>query len=176
MHYPSRFNILAIYFGYLDFATESNIRKCSTKIQVSKIKHITVKLRMRVNISLTKQKCMENIRNEEHIPLINSTSQNESNTHTRSLFHRSCSESGNLWKIAAPSIFTRLAMFSITVVTQSFAGHLADLDLAAISLACTVLISITFGFMVPATRLLFLLSLFSTLINQHCLFIVLFLT
>ncbi|ESW08286.1 hypothetical protein PHAVU_009G034200 [Phaseolus vulgaris] len=90
---------------------------------------------------------MENICNEETHALIKSTSHNGSNTHTHSLFHRSCSESKKLWQIAAPSIFTRLAMFSITVVTQSFAGHLADLDLAAISIACTVLISITFGFM-----------------------------
>ncbi|KAK7353032.1 hypothetical protein VNO80_18464 [Phaseolus coccineus] len=90
---------------------------------------------------------MENLCNEETHPLIKSTLHNGSNTHTHSLFHRSCSESKNLWQIAAPSIFTRLAMFSITVVTQSFAGHLADLDLAAISIACTVLISITFGSM-----------------------------
>ncbi|TKY74409.1 TRANSPARENT TESTA protein 12 [Spatholobus suberectus] len=93
---------------------------------------------------------MGNILNEAEHPLIQSTlpepqQQHESNTH--SLFHRTCSESKKLWHIAAPSIFTRLAMFSITVVTQSFAGHLGDLDLAAISIACTVLISITFGFL-----------------------------
>ncbi|KAG2399993.1 Protein DETOXIFICATION 27 [Vigna angularis] len=90
---------------------------------------------------------MENICNEEHNPLIKSKSQNGSNSNIHSLLYRSCSEYSNLWKIAAPSILTRLAMFSITVVTQSFAGHLADLDLAAISIACTVLISVTFGFM-----------------------------
>ncbi|WVZ18748.1 hypothetical protein V8G54_006070 [Vigna mungo] len=112
---------------------------------------------------------MENLCNEEHNPLIRSISQNGSNTQIHSLLYRSCSESSKLWKIAAPSIFTRLAMFSITVVTQSFAGHLADLDLAAISIACTVLISVTFGFMVPATRLSCFLSRFSTLIYQHCL-------
>ncbi|KAG5048709.1 hypothetical protein JHK85_009812 [Glycine max] len=93
---------------------------------------------------------MGNILNEgehEH-PLIKSKlppQPHGSNNH--SLFQRSCSESKKLWHIAAPSIFTRLAMFSITVVTQSLAGHLGDLDLAAISIACTVLISITFGFL-----------------------------
>ncbi|XP_020218934.1 protein DETOXIFICATION 27 isoform X1 [Cajanus cajan] len=81
-----------------------------------------------------------NTLNETEHPLIRSTPPQPS------LFQRTCSESKKLCHIAAPSIFTRLAMFSITVVTQSFAGHLGDLDLAAISIACTVLISITFGF------------------------------
>ncbi|KAM0971895.1 hypothetical protein ACFX2A_020098 [Malus domestica] len=38
-------------------------------------------------------------------------------------------------------------MFSVTVITQSFAGHLSDLDLTAISIVTTVIISISFGFM-----------------------------
>ena len=75
-------------------------------------------------------KHMGNILNEgehEH-PLIKSKlppQPHGSNNH--SLFQRSCSESKKLW---------------------SLAGHLGDLDLAAISIACTVLISITFGFLV----------------------------
>ncbi|XP_027356854.1 protein DETOXIFICATION 27-like [Abrus precatorius] len=86
---------------------------------------------------------MGNVLNEAETerPLIQSTPP------SLSLFQRTCSESRKLCHIAAPSIFSRLAMFSITVVTQSFAGHLGDLDLAAISIACTVLISITFGFL-----------------------------
>ncbi|RDX86449.1 Protein DETOXIFICATION 27, partial [Mucuna pruriens] len=90
---------------------------------------------------------MGNIPNEAELPLIQSTLPQQHGHNTHSLFQQTCSESKKLWHIAAPSIFTRLAMFSITVVTQSFAGHLADLDLAAISIACTVLISITFGFL-----------------------------
>ncbi|KAK8692351.1 hypothetical protein V6N13_075817 [Hibiscus sabdariffa] len=54
-------------------------------------------------------------------------------------------ESKKLWFVAAPSIFSRLAMFSMTVVTQAFAGHLGDLNLAAISIATTVIISLAFG-------------------------------
>lgn len=57
-------------------------------------------------------------------------------------------ESKKLWLIAGPSIFSRLAMFSMTIITQSFAGHLGDLNLAAISIATTVIISVTFGFLV----------------------------
>ncbi|KAL7175910.1 hypothetical protein ACSBR2_029477 [Camellia fascicularis] len=56
-------------------------------------------------------------------------------------------ESKKMWHIAGPSIFTRLAMFSLTVITQAFAGHLSDHDLAAISIATTVIIGITFGFL-----------------------------
>eukprot|EP00258_Populus_trichocarpa_P040257 XP_024456276.1 protein DETOXIFICATION 27 isoform X3 [Populus trichocarpa] len=56
-------------------------------------------------------------------------------------------ESKELWQIAGPSIFSRLAMFSMTVITQSFAGHLGDLNLASISIATTLIISISFGFL-----------------------------
>jgi MATE family multidrug resistance protein len=89
-----------------------------------------------------------NIPNESETeihPLLQS--QLEPNT-DNSLIQQTCLESKKLWHIAAPSIFSRLTMFSITVVTQSFAGHLNDLDLAAISIACTLLIAITFGFLV----------------------------
>lgn len=97
---------------------------------------------------------MGTIVNETEHLLIESTQvQTEHGSNTNSLFQRTCSESKKLWHIAGPSIFTRLAMFSITVVTQSFAGHLGDLDLAAISIACTVLISITFGFLVTPTNI-----------------------
>ena len=91
----------------------------------------------------------------ENLRLIQS--QLEQNT-SNSLIQETCLESKKLWHIAAPSIFTRLTMFSITVVSQSFAGHLNDLDLAAISIACTLLIAITFGFFVH-TFSLYLLSI-----------------
>ncbi|XP_054799841.1 protein DETOXIFICATION 27-like [Prosopis cineraria] len=63
------------------------------------------------------------------------------------LLRRTCLESKKIWQIAGPSIFSRLAMFSMTVITQSFAGHLGELNLAAISIACTFFISISFGFL-----------------------------
>eukprot|EP01018_Ginkgo_biloba_P028738 Gb_22183 [translate_table: standard] len=54
-------------------------------------------------------------------------------------------ESKKLWRIAGPAIFSRLAMYGMNVITQAFAGHLGDLDLAAISIATTVILGFNFG-------------------------------
>ncbi|KAK3023252.1 hypothetical protein RJ639_044418 [Escallonia herrerae] len=70
------------------------------------------------------------------------------------LLSRTWSESKKIWLIAGPSIFCRLAMFSLIVITQAFAGHLGDRDLAAISIATTVIISISFGFLVMDSAVL----------------------
>ena len=59
----------------------------------------------------------------EH-PLIQSTLPQQHGSNTHSLLQPSCSESKKLCHIPALSIYTRLAVFSITVVTHSFAGHL----------------------------------------------------
>ncbi|TQE12721.1 hypothetical protein C1H46_001741 [Malus baccata] len=73
--------------------------------------------------------------------------QDQENAEDCNMIRRTWLESKKLWQIAGPSIFSRIAMFSVTVITQSFAGHLSDLDLTAISLVTTVIISISFGFM-----------------------------
>ncbi|CAK9149026.1 unnamed protein product [Ilex paraguariensis] len=78
-----------------------------------------------------------------HQPLLVSIPDEED----ESLIRRTLLESKKIWQIAGPSIFSRLAMFSLTVITQSFAGHLSDRDLAAISIVTTVIISISFGFL-----------------------------
>ena len=52
---------------------------------------------------------------------------------------------GNCWTLHFQQASHVLHM---TVITQSFSGHLSDLDLAAISIASTVIIAITFGFLV----------------------------
>jgi Na+-driven multidrug efflux pump len=68
-------------------------------------------------------------------------------------------ESKKLWRIAGPAIFSRIAMYGTIVVTQAFAGHLGDLELAAISIATTVIVGFNFGFFVsfhiPVILLLF---------------------
>ncbi|GMH00197.1 hypothetical protein Nepgr_002036 [Nepenthes gracilis] len=54
-------------------------------------------------------------------------------------------ESKKLWHVAGPSIFSRIASFSMNVVTTAFAGHIGDLELAAISIANTVIVGFNFG-------------------------------
>ncbi|KAI3859903.1 hypothetical protein MKX03_016538 [Papaver bracteatum] len=54
-------------------------------------------------------------------------------------------ESKKFWKIAGPSIIIRIASYSILVITQAFAGHLGDLELAAVSVSITVVLGFTFG-------------------------------
>lgn len=57
-------------------------------------------------------------------------------------------ETRKLWLIVGPSIFSRLASFTMNVVTQAFAGHLGDVELAAISIANNVLVGFNFGLLV----------------------------
>ncbi|KAL2339962.1 hypothetical protein Fmac_007902 [Flemingia macrophylla] len=54
-------------------------------------------------------------------------------------------ETKSLWLIVGPSIFSRVAAFTMNVVTQAFAGHLGDVELAAISIANTVIVGFNFG-------------------------------
>ncbi|XP_059457890.1 protein DETOXIFICATION 27-like isoform X2 [Corylus avellana] len=54
-------------------------------------------------------------------------------------------ESKKLWHIVGPAIFFRATNYSMIVITQIFAGHLGDLELAAISLAYNVIIGFDFG-------------------------------
>jgi len=61
-------------------------------------------------------------------------------------------ESKKLWRIVAPAIFQRIALYAINVVTQAFIGHLGDLELAAFSIAATVVAGFNFGFLVRSTH------------------------
>ncbi|XP_052201648.1 protein DETOXIFICATION 27-like [Diospyros lotus] len=54
-------------------------------------------------------------------------------------------ESKKLWHIVGPSIFSRVATYSMNVVTQAFAGHLGDLELASLSIANNVIVGFNFG-------------------------------
>ncbi|GMJ04014.1 hypothetical protein like AT5G65380 [Hibiscus trionum] len=56
-------------------------------------------------------------------------------------------ESKKLWQIVGPAMFSRLASYSMLVITQAFAGHLGDLELAAISIANNVIVGFDFGLM-----------------------------
>ena len=57
-------------------------------------------------------------------------------------------ESKKLWHILGPSIFSRVAAFSMNVITQAFAGHLGEVELASTSIAINVILGFSFGFTV----------------------------
>ncbi|KAI3859894.1 hypothetical protein MKX03_016529 [Papaver bracteatum] len=54
-------------------------------------------------------------------------------------------ESKKLWHIVGPEIFSRVMSYSTVIITQVFAGHLGDLELAAFSIAYTVFVGFTYG-------------------------------
>ncbi|KAH9606051.1 hypothetical protein KSS87_006688 [Heliosperma pusillum] len=90
------------------------------------------------------------MREEQHHPLLLQNNQEFENAKQSSklgMIETSLEEVKKVWKIAGPSIFCRVAMFALTIITQSLAGHLSDLDLAAFSIVTTLLISISFGFL-----------------------------
>ncbi|XP_010444534.1 PREDICTED: protein DETOXIFICATION 27-like [Camelina sativa] len=54
-------------------------------------------------------------------------------------------ETTKLWQIVGPAIFSRITTYSMLVITQAFAGHLGDLELAAISIVNNVIVGFNFG-------------------------------
>lgn len=66
----------------------------------------------------------------------------------QNLTRRVWMESKKLWYIVGPTIFSRLASYSMLAITLAFAGHLGDLDLAAISIVNNVVIGFDFGLLV----------------------------
>ncbi|KAF8080611.1 hypothetical protein N665_0932s0011 [Sinapis alba] len=54
-------------------------------------------------------------------------------------------ETKKLWRIVGPAIFTRFSTFSIFVITQAFAGHLGELELASISIVHNVIVGFNIG-------------------------------
>ncbi|XP_058221320.1 protein DETOXIFICATION 27-like [Rhododendron vialii] len=54
-------------------------------------------------------------------------------------------ESKKLWHIVGPSIFSRIATYTMSIITIAFAGHLGDLELASLSIANNVIIGFNFG-------------------------------
>ncbi|XP_068641461.1 protein DETOXIFICATION 27-like [Aristolochia californica] len=58
---------------------------------------------------------------------------------------RVCTESKKLWRIVGPAILSRIALYTMNVATQAFAGHLGDLELASTSIAITVIFGFSLG-------------------------------
>lgn len=94
------------------------------------------------------------VRKEENVPLLEDSPPTirlkEEGDHDdeQDLSRRVWIESKKLWQVTGPAVFSRLSSCSMIVITQGFAGHLGDLELAAISIACNVIIGFDLGFLV----------------------------
>ncbi|KAJ7966695.1 Protein DETOXIFICATION [Quillaja saponaria] len=62
-----------------------------------------------------------------------------------------CPESKRLWKIAGPAIFTSICQYSLGAFTQTFAGQIGELELAAVSVENSVIAGLAFGVMVTTS-------------------------
>lgn len=57
-------------------------------------------------------------------------------------------ESKKIWRVALPGVLSRVASFGSIVVTQSFIGHISELDLAAYALVQTLTVRFVNGILV----------------------------
>ncbi|KAL8268505.1 hypothetical protein R6Q59_002303 [Mikania micrantha] len=64
------------------------------------------------------------------------------------LKQRIFNESKKIWRVALPSIISRLCAFGSIVVTQSFIGHVSDIDLAGYALVQTLSVRFINGLLV----------------------------
>ncbi|GLJ19444.1 hypothetical protein SUGI_0350970 [Cryptomeria japonica] len=65
----------------------------------------------------------------------------------RGLLQASWKESKKLWYLAGPAIFTSLCQYSLAAITQTFVGHVGDIELAAFSIANSVISGLSYGIM-----------------------------
>ncbi|KAJ8533199.1 hypothetical protein K7X08_016088 [Anisodus acutangulus] len=56
-------------------------------------------------------------------------------------------ESKRLWELAGPAIFTSICQYSLGALTQTFAGQVGELELAAVSIENSVIAGLAFGVM-----------------------------
>ncbi|KAK2978855.1 hypothetical protein RJ640_010425 [Escallonia rubra] len=90
---------------------------------------------------------------EPTVPLLNHSSSTLTESEyddlndKKNLKRRVFIESKKLWHIVGPAIFSRIASYSMFLITQAFAGHLGDLELAAISISTNVIVGFDFGLM-----------------------------
>lgn len=59
-------------------------------------------------------------------------------------------ESKKLWKLAGPAIFTALCQYSLGALTQTFAGLVSEIDLAAVAVENSVIAGLAYGVMVSS--------------------------
>jgi multidrug resistance protein, MATE family len=85
---------------------------------------------------------------DDRVALLNHHISSKEEEEEKGLWSRVNDESKKLWVIVGPAIFTRIVTFSMNIITQAFAGHLGDLELAAFSIANTVVVGFNFGLLV----------------------------
>jgi len=68
-------------------------------------------------------------------------------TDCRSLANGCWEESKKLWYLSGPAIFTSVCQYSLGALTQTFAGHIGELELAAVSIENSVIAGLSFGIM-----------------------------
>ncbi|KAL7138214.1 hypothetical protein ABFS83_10G148700 [Erythranthe nasuta] len=61
---------------------------------------------------------------------------------------RVCDESKKIWRVALPSVISRVSWFGTIVVTQSFIGHISSVDLAGFALVQTLLVRFVNGILI----------------------------
>ncbi|XP_021852204.1 protein DETOXIFICATION 27-like isoform X1 [Spinacia oleracea] len=89
---------------------------------------------------------------DQKVPLLKNHQNNHFDNYnddesSSSLAKRVRVESKKLWHIVGPSIVARIATYTMLVSTQAFAGHLGDLELAAMSIGCNVIVGLDYGLM-----------------------------
>ncbi|XP_025012201.2 protein DETOXIFICATION 27 isoform X2 [Ricinus communis] len=70
---------------------------------------------------------------------------NDDEEENNDLTRRVWVETKKIWQIVGPAIFGRISSYSMNIVTQGFAGHLGEVQLASISIANTVIVGFNFG-------------------------------
>lgn len=80
-------------------------------------------------------------------------------------------ESKKLWHIVGPDIINRLAGYSMTVITQAFAGHLGDVELASISIANNIIVGFGYGLLVYISNTYSLIYFVGYFTDRHCKYI-----
>ena len=78
---------------------------------------------------------------------------------TSNLKGRIWDESKKMWRVAFPAILTRVTSYGMLVVTQSFVGHISQLDLSGYALTLNVIIRFVNGIVV-STYLYYIFLLF----------------
>lgn len=98
------------------------------------------------------------------VPLISELEEKAEGGNISRLTKEVWQESKKLWEVVGPAAFMRLVLYAMNIISQAFAGHLGDRELAAYSIATTVVSGLSFGLLVRA--LLLVVFVCSTMLCQ----------